>query len=85
MRSNKKALHTPCLSASVEVEVKVALNSSILTAEAGDKQYYLSWINYYSINVLVRNEDVSSVVHADAKVPHVPRIDKLALVKLPVQ
>ena len=39
MRSNKKALHTPCLSASVEVEVKVALNSSILTAETGDKQY----------------------------------------------
>ena len=70
--------------------MKVALNSSILTAEAGDKQYYytlhthLSWINN-SISLLVRNEDVSSVVHADAKVPHVPRIDKLGLVKLSVQ
>ena len=63
--------------------MKVALHRSILTAEAESSManHIVDIMNEF---VLVRNEDISSVIHADPEVSHVLRLDKLTLVKLSV-
>ena len=73
--------NTPCLGAAMEVEMKVALHRSILTAV---EKTILNFI-LVNINLLLRNKDISRVVHADPEVSHVLRVNKLTLVKLSVQ
>ena len=65
----------------MEMEMKVTLHRSILTAR---KNTILNFI-VVAINLLLRNKDISRVVHADPEVSHVLRVNKLTLVKLSVQ
>ena len=73
--------NTPCLGAAMEVEMKVTLHRSILTA-GKNRIFNLIFDN---IILLLRNKDISRVVHADPEVSHVLRVNKLTLVKLSVQ
>ena len=41
-------------------------------------------VDIMNLYLLVRNEDISSVIHANPEVSHVLRLDKLTLVKLSV-